>query len=73
MEVKLLMQHTRRGIVIPAGSVIDIPESKFAWFEKNGIAIKNKLVVPVEASITNEDEVVSLDTPTRGRGRKKRR
>ena len=78
MEIKLLRQHTHKGIVCPAGATLDIPRSKLKWFEENGIACENKLVMPAPIRETqsiaepDEEEIDEVVKPKRSNRKSKR-
>ncbi len=51
MELRLLREHTHKGILHPEGAIIEIPEGKFWWFEKNGIGEKAREIISVSEAI----------------------
>ncbi len=71
MELRLLQDHTRAGIELSKGTVIDVPESKVAWFINNKVAEKSQIILP---SIFNNDQKSESSKPQssshKKRGRK---
>jgi len=72
MEIRLLKEHTHKGILHPAGAVIEIPESKFYWFENNGIGEKAREIISVAEAVKRAGAEGEGESTGKRKSRKKK-
>ena len=64
MELKLKKELTRNGLVLPVGTMVDVPEAKVDWLISTGTAEKVKIFVP---DSSDEEEPTTPSRKKRGR------